>query len=44
MQRWFASGLKESPETMARIMTVIAFVRPGDLYGMPIDITCRSTA
>ena len=23
---------------MARIMTVIAFVRPGDLYGMPIDV------
>ena len=23
---------------MARIMTVIAFVRPGDLYGQPIDI------
>lgn len=38
VQRWFANGLKESPETMARIMTVIAFVRPGDLYGMPIDI------
>ena len=30
--------LSESPETMARIMTVIAFVRPGDLYGQPIDI------
>lgn len=38
VQRWFAGGLKESPETMARIMTVAAFVRPGDLYGMPIDI------
>ncbi|MBM6687411.1 TetR/AcrR family transcriptional regulator C-terminal domain-containing protein [Collinsella tanakaei] len=38
IQRWFETGLKESPETMARIMTVIAFVRPGDLYGMPIDI------
>ena len=23
---------------MARIMTVVAFVRPGDLYGRPIDI------
>ena len=23
---------------MARIMTVVAFVRPGDLYGKPIDI------
>lgn len=38
VQRWFERGLAESPETMARIMTVIAFVRPGDLYGQPIDI------
>ena len=38
VQRWFATGLRESPETMARVMTVAAFVRPGDLYGMPIDI------
>lgn len=38
VQRWFATGLQESPKTMACIMTVIAFVRPGDLYGMPIDI------
>lgn len=38
VQRWFARGLRESPETMARIMTVAAFVRPGDLYGKPIDI------
>ena len=38
IQRWFERGLTESPEAMARIMTVIAFVRPGDLYGQPIDI------
>lgn len=38
VQRWFERGLAESPETMARVMTVIAFVRPGDLYGKPIDI------
>lgn len=38
IQRWFDRDLAESPETMARIMTVIAFVRPGDLYGQPIDI------
>ena len=38
VQRWFERDLAESPETMARIMTVIAFVRPGDLYGMPIDV------
>ena len=38
VQRWFEGGLAESPQTMACIMTMIAFVRPGDLYGMPIDI------
>lgn len=38
VQRWFQNGLKESPRTMACIMTVVAFVRPGDLYGKPIDI------
>ena len=38
VQRWLETGLKESPRTMACIMTVIAFVRPGDLYGKPIDI------
>ena len=38
IQRWFERGLTESPEAMARIMTVLAFVRPGDLYGQPIDI------
>lgn len=38
IRRWFETGMHESPGTMARIMTVIAFVRPGDLYGQPIDI------
>ena len=38
VQRWFQNGLKETPEVMARVMTVLAFVRPGDLYGKPIDI------
>ena len=38
VQRWFDRDLAETPETMARIMTVIAFVRPGDLYGLPIDV------
>jgi hypothetical protein len=27
----------ESDEDMARIMTALLFVRPGDLYGRPID-------
>ena len=38
VQHWFETGLRESPEVLARLMTVIAFVRPGDLYGQPIDI------
>ena len=29
VQRWFDRDLAETPETMARIMTVIAFVSPG---------------
>ena len=38
IQRWLERGLTESTEAMARILTVLAFVRPGDLYGQPIDI------
>ena len=38
VRRWFENGLAEDPQTTARICTVIAFVRPGDLYGQPIDI------
>lgn len=38
VQRWLEEGMRESPEVMARIMTVLTFVRPGDLYGKPIDL------
>ena len=38
VRSWLANGCKESPEMLARLMTVIAFIRPGDLYGEPIDI------
>ena len=38
VQAWLCSGCKETPEMMARLMTVIAFVRPGDLYGESIDV------
>jgi hypothetical protein len=44
IQRWFERDLSESPETMARIMTVIAFVRPGDLYDSPIELDLPSFA
>ena len=36
--RWLEGGMRETPEAMARIMTLLAFVRPGDLYGYPLDI------
>ncbi len=36
--RWIEGGMHETPETMARVMTLLAFVRPGDLYGFPLDI------
>ena len=36
--RWLTGGLLESVGTTARLMTAIMFVRPGDLYGTPIDL------
>ncbi len=36
--RWLSGGMVESTEVIARIMTVLAFVRPGDLYGIPINL------
>ena len=38
VQRWLEGGMRESVGVMARMMTVLAFVRPGDLYGHPIDV------
>ncbi len=35
--RWLNTGMAEPPEIMARMMTALLFVRPGDLYGRPID-------
>jgi AcrR family transcriptional regulator len=35
--RWLTSGMHESVEVMAGIMTALMFVRPGDLYGRKID-------
>ena len=44
--RWLDGGLRESCEAMARIMTVLCFVRPGDLYGLPssLDVPAYSEA
>ena len=36
--RWLAGGMRESADAMARLMTALMFVRPGDLYGTPIDL------
>ena len=40
--RWLTTGMRESDEMMARIMTSLLFVRPGDLYGRPIDFDIAS--
>ena len=37
VQRWLETGLVQSPREMARIVTHIMFLRPGDLYGRPIE-------
>lgn len=38
IQKWLTDGMPESPELMARALTLLMFVRPGDLYGNPIDL------
>ena len=35
--RWLTAGCPESCNMMARVMTILMFIRPGDLYGRPID-------
>ncbi len=35
--RWLTTGMVESDDIMARIMTALLFVRPGDLYGRPVN-------
>lgn len=36
--RWLTGGMHESVGAMARLMTALMFVRPGDLYGTPINL------
>ena len=36
--RWLVSGMHESDEQMAGLMTALMFVAPGDLYGKPIKL------
>lgn len=42
--RWLTTGMRESAEVMACIMTALAFVRPGDLYGKPFDFDIPTLA
>lgn len=37
LKRWLAGGMREDVKVMARVMTLLMFVRPGDLYGNPIN-------
>jgi len=41
--RWLSSGMRESPHDMACVMTILMFVRPGDLYGKKIDFSIPGT-
>ena len=40
--RWLQGGARESAEAMARLMTALMFVRPGDLYGKSINLDISS--
>ncbi len=42
--RWLEGGMRESVQTMARLMTALMFVRPGDLYDNPINLDIPSFA
>ncbi len=42
MVRWLTTGMVESDHAMACIMTALLFIRPGDLYGRPINLNTAS--
>ncbi|MBR1830721.1 MAG: TetR family transcriptional regulator C-terminal domain-containing protein [Atopobiaceae bacterium] len=42
--RWLTTGMQEPVGIMARMMTALMFVRPGDLYGRPIGFDIPSLA
>ena len=44
LARWLATGMAEPPSIMARMMTALMFVRPGDLYGRPIQFDIPALA
>lgn len=44
LTRWLAGGMREDVETMARLMTALMFVRPGDLYGKTVDFNVPAYA
>lgn len=44
LMRWLATGMREDEQTMARLMTALMFVRPGDLYGKSVDFNVPAYA
>lgn len=40
--RWLCRGARESVELMACVMTMLVFVRPGDLYDRKVDFDARA--
>ena len=44
LTRWLAGGMREDVDTMARLMTALMFVRPGDLYGKQVSFNVPAYA
>lgn len=42
--RWLTTGMQEPVGIMARMMTALMFIRPGDLYGRPIGFDIPTLA
>ncbi|MBQ3282414.1 MAG: TetR family transcriptional regulator C-terminal domain-containing protein, partial [Atopobiaceae bacterium] len=42
--RWLSAGMREPVGIVARMMTAMLFVRPGDLYGRPIGFDIPTLA
>ena len=42
LARWLTTGMAEPDYVMACIMTTLLFIRPGDLYGRPVEFDLPS--
>ena len=44
IERWVRGGMRESVESLARLLSLLVFVRPGDLYNNSYDIDIQGYA